>query len=71
MYAQVEKNIDSYMDSQVMFDEGLDKRPTAFLFGPKMLESKVYQLTPPEASTIYYRALVDYFSRVLFFTSLL
>lgn len=52
MYVQVEKKTDSYMDSQVMFDDGLDKPPTAFLFGPKMLESKVYQLTPPEASTI-------------------
>ncbi|KAL1809877.1 hypothetical protein ACET3Z_026867 [Daucus carota] len=48
----VEKNIDSNMDSQVMFDDGLDKRPTSFLFGPKMLESKVYQLTPPEDLTL-------------------
>ncbi|WOH10062.1 hypothetical protein DCAR_0729523 [Daucus carota subsp. sativus] len=49
---KVEKNIDSNMDSQVMFDDGLDKRPTSFLFGPKMLESKVYQLSPPEDLTL-------------------
>ncbi|XP_074325168.1 methyl jasmonate esterase 1-like [Apium graveolens] len=49
---KVEKNIESNMDSQVMFDDGLDKRPTAFLFGPKMLESKLYQLTPPEDLTL-------------------
>ncbi|KAK1363857.1 Polyneuridine-aldehyde esterase [Heracleum sosnowskyi] len=54
---KVEKNIDSNMDSQVMFDDGLDKRPTSFLFGPKMLESMVYQLTPPEASSINFRPL--------------
>nr|XP_017218422.1 PREDICTED: salicylic acid-binding protein 2-like [Daucus carota subsp. sativus] len=60
---KVEKNIDSNMDSQVMFDDGLDKRPTSFLFGPKMLESKVYQLSPPEASTmLYFRPLVDFCS---------
>ncbi|XP_074381396.1 methyl jasmonate esterase 1-like [Apium graveolens] len=61
---KVEKNIGSFMDSQVMFDEeldkrpttflfgGLDKRPIAFFFGPKMLESKFYQLSPPEDLTL-------------------
>ncbi|XP_059623768.1 uncharacterized protein LOC132266805 [Cornus florida] len=40
--------LDSYMDSQYKFDQGLDKSPTSILFGPNFLSSKLYQLSPPE-----------------------
>lgn len=40
--------MDSFMDSQLTFDQGSDKRPTSFLFGPKLLASHMYQLSPPE-----------------------
>ncbi|KAK1363856.1 Polyneuridine-aldehyde esterase [Heracleum sosnowskyi] len=49
---EVEKKRESFMDSQLSFDKGMDRGPTSVLFGPKLMESKLYQLSPPEASTI-------------------
>ncbi|XP_059623769.1 methyl jasmonate esterase 1-like [Cornus florida] len=40
------------MDSQFKFDQGLDKSPTSILFGLNFLSSKLYQLSPPEDSTL-------------------
>ncbi|WOH10063.1 hypothetical protein DCAR_0729524 [Daucus carota subsp. sativus] len=49
---EVDKKRESFMDSQISFNKGLDRGPTSMLFGPKMLESKLYQLSPPEDLTL-------------------
>lgn len=41
-----------YMDSRFTFDQASDKRHASVLFGPKLLESKFYQLCPPEDLTL-------------------
>ncbi|KAM7506972.1 hypothetical protein LguiA_017425 [Lonicera macranthoides] len=43
---------DYFMDSQLIFNEGLDERPNAILFGLKFMSSKLYQLSPPEDLTL-------------------
>ncbi|KAL8117566.1 methyl jasmonate esterase 1-like [Apium graveolens] len=50
--SEVEKKRESFMDSQLSFDKGLDGGPTSVLFGPKLMESKMYQLSPPEDLTL-------------------
>ncbi|KAF5961243.1 hypothetical protein HYC85_002452 [Camellia sinensis] len=42
------KGLDSFMDCQHKFDNGLDKPPTSLIFGPKFLSSKLYNLSTPE-----------------------
>lgn len=49
---EVEKKRESFMDSQFLFDKGLDRGPTTVLLGPKLMESKLYQLSPPEDLTL-------------------
>ncbi|KAL7231881.1 hypothetical protein ACSBR2_009999 [Camellia fascicularis] len=44
--------LDSYMDCQQKFDNGLDKPPTSLIFGPKFLSSKLYNLSTPEDLTL-------------------
>lgn len=45
-------SIDSFMDTQFTSDLGPDHPPTAVVFGPKFMESKLYQLSPPEDSVL-------------------
>ncbi|KAL5061512.1 hypothetical protein RYX36_023249 [Vicia faba] len=40
------------MDSKNFFFDGPNNPPTALLFGPKFMESKMYQLSPPEDLTL-------------------
>lgn len=42
------RSIDSFMDTQFTSDQGPGHPPTAVIFGPKFLESKLYQLSPLE-----------------------
>ncbi|CAA2981296.1 salicylic acid-binding 2-like [Olea europaea subsp. europaea] len=47
---ECQKQLDSYMDSQLTFGNGVDKHPTSILLGPNCLSRKLYQLSPPEVS---------------------
>ncbi|XP_038887453.1 methylesterase 3-like [Benincasa hispida] len=40
------------MDSVYSYGDGPNRPPTAFVFGPRFLASKVYQLSPPEDLTL-------------------
>ncbi|KAH7850768.1 hypothetical protein Vadar_002713 [Vaccinium darrowii] len=40
--------IESFMDCPNEFDRGLDKPPTSLLFGPKFMQSMLYEQSPPE-----------------------
>ncbi|XP_062102165.1 methyl jasmonate esterase 1-like [Humulus lupulus] len=42
------QSLDSYLDSEFTFDKGPGHPPTTIVFGPKFMESKLYQLSPPE-----------------------
>ncbi|KAF7809788.1 salicylic acid-binding protein 2-like [Senna tora] len=44
---QVMSGVD-YMDTHFTYDNGPHKPPTSRLFGPKFMESMLYQLSPPE-----------------------
>lgn len=46
------RRLDSIMDTQFTFDQGPNNPPTSFLFGPKCMASKLYQLSPPEDLTL-------------------
>ncbi|XP_058228520.1 methyl jasmonate esterase 1-like [Rhododendron vialii] len=46
------QEFESWMDCQHQFHQGLDKPPTSILFGPKYLESELYNLSPPEDLTL-------------------
>nr|XP_004300558.2 PREDICTED: salicylic acid-binding protein 2-like isoform X2 [Fragaria vesca subsp. vesca] len=39
-------------DSQFINDQGVDNPPSAMIFGPKRLATKLYQLSPPEDLTL-------------------
>ncbi|POO02704.1 Methyl esterase [Trema orientale] len=41
-------SVDSYLDTEFTSDQGPGHPPTAVIFGPEFLESKLYQLSPPE-----------------------
>ncbi|KAF9611390.1 hypothetical protein IFM89_032059 [Coptis chinensis] len=43
---------DSQLDNKFFFDNGMDKRPTSFVFGNEFLSSKLYQHCPPEDLTL-------------------
>ncbi|RDX85234.1 putative esterase PIR7A, partial [Mucuna pruriens] len=43
---------DTFMDTQHFFFKGPNNPPTAMSFGPKYMESKMYQLSPPEDLTL-------------------
>ncbi|OMP02126.1 putative Polyneuridine-aldehyde esterase precursor [Corchorus olitorius] len=51
---QFNEGLDSegYMDTQYGFHNGQDKPTSSFLFGPNLLASKLYQLSPPEDLTL-------------------
>ncbi|CAI9758777.1 unnamed protein product [Fraxinus pennsylvanica] len=52
-----------YMDSQLTFENGVDKLPTSLLFGPKFLSSQLYLLSPPEdlaLANLLMRPVVSY-----------
>ncbi|KAF7135329.1 hypothetical protein RHSIM_Rhsim08G0108200 [Rhododendron simsii] len=42
------EGMESWMDCRNGFDKGLDKLPTSLHFGPKYLESMMYEQSPPE-----------------------
>ncbi|CAL5324716.1 unnamed protein product [Camellia sinensis] len=46
------KGLDSYMDCQQKFDNGLDKPPTSLIFGPMFLSSRLYNLSTPEHDVV-------------------
>ncbi|CAI9758778.1 unnamed protein product [Fraxinus pennsylvanica] len=50
IHQEFPKQLD-YMDIQLTFGNGVDKPPTSLLFGPKILSSQLYQLSPPEVRT--------------------
>ncbi|XP_062102159.1 methyl jasmonate esterase 1-like [Humulus lupulus] len=51
-YAEISQEImrrnDSLMDSTLIYNNGPNNPPNALIFGPNMLASKFYQLSPPE-----------------------
>ncbi|XP_073152492.1 methyl jasmonate esterase 1-like [Henckelia pumila] len=47
-----DRQMETFLDSQVSFSNGEDKPPTSFLFGPKFLSTHLYQLSPPEDLTL-------------------
>ncbi|OMO74181.1 polyneuridine-aldehyde esterase [Corchorus capsularis] len=40
------------MDNRYTYDDGPNKPPTTFVFGPLFLSSQVYQLSPPQDWTL-------------------
>ncbi|OAY33846.1 methylesterase 3 [Manihot esculenta] len=42
------RQVDSYMDTKYYFADGPNNPPSSILFGPKFLETKLYQLSPAE-----------------------
>ncbi|KAK7350493.1 hypothetical protein VNO77_09183 [Canavalia gladiata] len=43
---------DTLLDTQLFFSNGPNKAPTAILFGPKYMESMMFQLSPPQDLTL-------------------
>ncbi|KAJ9177196.1 hypothetical protein P3X46_012435 [Hevea brasiliensis] len=52
-----EKQIGSYMDIKYNFADGQNNPPTSLLFGPNILSTKFYQLSPAEDLTLATLAL--------------
>ncbi|PIN16135.1 putative hydrolase/acyltransferase (alpha/beta hydrolase superfamily) [Handroanthus impetiginosus] len=50
--AEYQRQVDSYMDSQFEFANGVDKPPSSIVFGPEFMASHLYQLSPPEDLTL-------------------
>ncbi|XP_027337685.1 salicylic acid-binding protein 2-like [Abrus precatorius] len=46
------KRAGSFLDAQTFFSDGPNKPPTSLLFGPKLLASKLYQLSPSQDLTL-------------------
>ncbi|KAI8542248.1 hypothetical protein RHMOL_Rhmol08G0123800 [Rhododendron molle] len=46
------EGVESWMDTQHRYDKGQDNHPTSFLWGPKHMQSKLYNLSPPEDLTL-------------------
>ncbi|CAN6561378.1 unnamed protein product [Malus baccata var. baccata] len=51
IFAEVTKRFD-FMDSQFRYDNGTNNPATSFLFGPIVLATSFYQLSPPQDSTL-------------------
>ncbi|KAM2631851.1 hypothetical protein TB1_030574 [Malus domestica] len=51
IFAEVTKRFD-FMDSQFRYDNGTNNPATSFLFGPNVLATSFYQLSPPQDSTL-------------------
>ncbi|XP_042493221.1 salicylic acid-binding protein 2-like [Macadamia integrifolia] len=49
---EFQKKVVSMVDTQYWFDDGPDNPPTALLFGPEFLASKLYELCLPEDLTL-------------------
>ncbi|PQM34128.1 salicylic acid-binding protein 2-like [Prunus yedoensis var. nudiflora] len=47
IFAEINKRLD-YMDTQYRYDNGPKNPATSFRFGPKVMASNFYQLSPPE-----------------------
>ncbi|XP_051119780.1 methyl jasmonate esterase 1-like [Andrographis paniculata] len=52
VYAELPRHLDSYMDSEYSFDNGVENPPTSMVFGPEFLASRLYQLCPPQDLTL-------------------
>lgn len=52
------------MDSQYRFDDGPNKPATSLLFGPELLASSFYQLSPPEVKKV--KALVQFLHTLVY-----
>lgn len=48
------------MDTEFVYNNGLDKAPTSLVLGPKDLATIFYQYSPPEVSM--YQLSTNYFS---------
>ncbi|PON54028.1 Methyl esterase [Parasponia andersonii] len=48
---EITRRSSSFLDSQFIYDRGPNNPPTALIFGPKYLATKLYQLSPPELIT--------------------
>lgn len=48
---QVTRSLGSILDSEYIYGQGPNKPPTALKFGPKLLASKLYQLSPTKVNT--------------------
>ncbi|XP_058228519.1 methyl jasmonate esterase 1-like isoform X3 [Rhododendron vialii] len=46
------EGVESWMDTQHRYDKGQGKPPTSILWGPKHMQSKFYNLSPPEDLTL-------------------
>ncbi|KAF7136400.1 hypothetical protein RHSIM_Rhsim08G0106100 [Rhododendron simsii] len=44
--------VESSMDARHRYEEGQDKPPTSFHWGPEQMQSKLYNLSPPEDLTL-------------------
>ncbi|KAI3462781.1 hypothetical protein Pfo_019444 [Paulownia fortunei] len=49
---EFEGRLDSPMDNEYTYGQEKDRPPTSYLIGPKLLASKLYQLSPPEDLTL-------------------
>ncbi|XP_021629337.1 methylesterase 3 [Manihot esculenta] len=45
---EVDRQLDSFMDTQFTFANGQNNPPTSMLFGPDILSTRLYQLSPSE-----------------------
>lgn len=45
---EVDRQLDSFMDTQFTFANGQSNPPTSMLFGPDILSTRLYQLSPSE-----------------------
>lgn len=52
VFRKVAEGVESWMDSQHKFDNGLEKPPTSLLWGPNHMQSKFYNRSPPEDLTL-------------------
>ncbi|KAK3223027.1 hypothetical protein Dsin_010052 [Dipteronia sinensis] len=49
---EINRRLDSYMDTVFTFGNGPNNQPTSLLFGPDFMLSKLYQLSPVEDLTL-------------------
>lgn len=52
VFRKFAEGVESWMDSQHKFDNGLEKPPTSLLWGPNHMQSKLYDRSPPEDLTL-------------------
>ncbi|XP_055828523.1 methyl jasmonate esterase 1-like [Solanum dulcamara] len=49
---QYNQQVESHMDTEFVYNNGQEKGPTSLLFGPKVLATNFYQLSPAEDLTL-------------------